>query len=285
MANNPLGEKDRWGKLIDKPSTAAADAIALKTRRQEGKVSVCMASSIGIGYAIARRLAQEGSAIVLCSRKQEQVDAAVKQLKSEGFQADGMAVDVTNDDHMAAFTDFVAKKHGRCDNLLLNQSRAFPSPLLKHTKDEWVKEVRTNLESRWWQVKTWKENGLLRRGSAVLMMNGGGAYHPSPFAGGFYVCETGLTGLTVLLARELGPDGIRVNAIAPGPVRTKFASDLWTNDKGQSDPEAKAAKDMWLGRIGEPTDIAGAAAFLCSDDASWLTGQTMAVDGGTYTRL
>ena len=80
----------------------------------------------------------------------------------------------------------------------------------------------------------------------------------------------------------VGPDysGIRVNAVAPGPVRTRFATDLWADGA-----EAKSAPGMWLKRIGEPDDICGAVAFVCSDDAAWYTGQTLSVDGGMYSRL
>ena len=110
--------------------------------------------------------------------------------------------------------------------------------------------------------------------------NGTGAYAPSPTAGVFYISETALLGMVVLLAKELGTDGIRVNAVAPGPVRTRFASDLWVGDA-----EDQNAKSRFLGRIGEPEDIAGAVAFICSDDAGWYTGQTMSIDGGAYSRL
>ena len=121
---------------------------------------------------------------------------------------------------------------------------------------------------------------MLGPGSSVVFTNGTGAYSPMESAGVFYVSETALLGMTVLLAKELGSDGIRVNAVAPGPVRTRFATDLWAD--GQ---EEKMARTRWLGRIGEPVDIAGAVAFLCSDDASWITGQTMCIDGGSYSRL
>lgn len=139
------------------------------------------------------------------------------------------------------------------------------------------------------------------KGSSVCFTNGVGAYGPMPSAGAFYVSETGLLGLTVLLARymvhgvcslldfkyrvanqlrELGPSGIRCNAVAPGPVRTRFATDLWAD--GAEEAQEKA---QWLQRIGEPDDISGAVAFVCSDDAAWYTGQTLSVDGGMYSRL
>jgi len=133
-------------------------------------------------------------------------------------------------------------------------------------------------ESRWLQVRQFKP--IMPPGSSIVITNGTGAYAPSPTAGVFYISETALLGMVVLLAKELGTDGIRVNAVAPGPVRTRFASDLWVGDA-----EDQNAKSRFLGRIGEPEDIAGAVAFICSDDAGWYTGQTMSIDGGAYSRL
>ena len=90
--------------------------------------------------------------------------------------------------------------------------------------------------------------------------------------------------MTVLLAKELGGAGIRVNAVAPGPVRTRFSTDSWLNKDGVNNEE-KTASSIWLGRIGEPDDIAGCVAFMMSDDAAWMTGQTMVVDGGRHSCL
>lgn len=279
--NNPLGEKDRFGNPIPRRDTAQMDAMAAVTKRHEGKVAVCVACTLGLGYACARRLAQEGAHVVVVSRKQDQVDTAVKQLQTEGLKATGFACNVTDQKQRAALVDHIAKNHGRIDSLFLNQgATAGGGKLMDSSRDMFAKVVETNLESRWMGIREFKEAGLLGKGSSIVMTNGTGAYGPMPSAGVFYVTETALLGMTVLLARELGPDGIRVNAVAPGPVRTRFATDLWLGDG-----EEKFGKTLWLGRIGEPQDISGAVAFMLSDDASWYTGQTMAVDGGNYSRL
>merc|ERR1712146_601945 len=118
------------------------------------------------------------------------------------------------------------------------------------TKEMWSKVFGTNLESRFIGIREFKEAGLLSQGSAVCFTNGSGAYGPMPTSGVFYVTECALLGMTVLLARELGADGIRVNAVAPGPVRTRYATSLWK--KGNM--EERNAKGLWLGRIGEPVD-------------------------------
>merc|ERR1719160_230289 len=178
--NNPLGEKDVRGNLIQRNMDVwgSYDKMASVTKRYEGKVALCMACSIGIGYSIARRLAQEGAHVLICSRKQEQVDIAVKQLQNEGFKATGMACNVEEDADRAKVTDHVAKTFGKCDVLILNQATTGgASSLIKGSnRDQWAKVFRCNLESRWLHIRELKEAGLLQRGSAVCVTNGGGAY-------------------------------------------------------------------------------------------------------------
>eukprot|EP01046_Picozoa_sp_COSAG06_P010154 COSAG06_NODE_549_length_14405_cov_6.391933_3_plen_283_part_00 len=276
---NPLGERDRFGNPIERKSTDSSDRMAAVTSRMKGKVAVCVACSIGLGYSCARRLAQEGASVVIVSRKATQVEKAVQVLVDEGLDAIGFPCNVTDAAQRDALFEFVKETHGRCDSLLLNQgATAGGGSLMDTTESMWAKVMQTNLESRWLQIRAFRE--IMPRGSSIVITNGTGAYGPMSSAGVFYVSETALLGMTVLLAKELGEDGIRVNAVAPGPVRTRFASDLWVGEN-----EEQSARSRWLGRIGEPDDIAGAVAFMCSDDAAWYTGQTMSVDGGAYSRL
>lgn len=282
-AANTLQEKDRFGNLISRKSTEKSDNMAKVTKRLTDKIALCVACSIGIGYAVARRLAQEGAHVIIVSRKKSQVDTAVQQLQFEGLNASGFPCNVNQEDERKALLNYVKKEFKRVDSLFLNQgATAGGGTLMDSSLEQFNKVIETNILSRWLQIKEFLP--IMPSGSSIVMTNGTGAYSPSSTAGVFYVSETALLGMTILLAKELGQHGIRVNAIAPGPVRTRFATDLWVDKDGVNNEE-KNAKSIWLGRIGEPDDIAGSVAFMMSDDAAWYTGQTMSVDGGSYSRL
>ena len=193
---NKNQEVDTDGELILRKDPGNVEAMAKATHRMEGKVAVCVASSIGIGYAIARRLAQEGATVVISARKQGPIDKSVEALKSEGLQASGFACDVTKDEDRAALKEFVAKTHGKCDCLILNQgTNEGGGKLMKTTRDKFSKVMLTNVESRWQMVVDFKE--MMPRGSSIVITNGSGAYFPMPAAGAFYVSETALLGLTL----------------------------------------------------------------------------------------
>ena len=282
-AANTLNEKDKYGNLIKRKSTDRGDNMAKVTTRLKGKVALCVACSVGLGYAVARRLAQEGARVIIVSRKQAKVDTAVQQLKHEGLLASGFPCDVDREEERRALLNYVKREFRRVDCLFLNQGTTDGGgTLLDASVEQFNGVFQTNVKSRWLQIKEFLP--IMPRGSSIVITNGAGAYSPDSSAGVFYVTEAALLGMTVLLAKELGGAGIRVNAVAPGPVRTRFATDLWVNRDGVNNEE-KTAGSVWLGRIGEPDDVAGCVAFMMSDDAAWFTGQTMVVDGGSHSRL
>ena len=282
-AGNTLNEKDKYGNVINRKSTERGDNMAKVTSRLKGKVALCVACSVGIGYAVARRLAQEGAHVIIVSRKQANVDTAVQQLKYEGFLASGFPCDVDREEDRWALLKYVKREFRRVDSLFLNQGTTDgDGKLLDVSIEQFDKVFQTNVKSRLLQIKQFLP--IMPRGSSIVVTNGAVAYSPGNGAGVSYVSETALLGMTVLLAKELGGAGIRVNAVAPGPVRTRFSTDSWLNKDGVNNEE-KTASSIWLGRIGEPDDIAGCVAFMMSDDAAWLTGQTMVVDGGRHSCL
>ncbi|XP_054986876.1 dehydrogenase/reductase SDR family member 4 isoform X2 [Sorex araneus] len=205
------------------------------------KVALVTASTDGIGFAIARRLAQDGAHVVVSSRKQQNVDRAVATLQGEGLSVTGTVCHVGKAEDRERLVATAVKLHGGVDILVSNAAvNPFFGNMLDATEEVWDK-------------------GL----------------------GPYNVSKTALLGLTKNLALELGPRNIRVNCLAPGLIKTSFSSVFWT-DKAREDSVKEA---MRIGRIGKPEECAGIVSFLCSEDASYINGETVVVGGGTPSRL
>ncbi|MGW8364263.1 SDR family oxidoreductase [Streptomyces wedmorensis] len=242
-------------------------------RRFEGKTAIVTGASRGIGLAVAERLVSEGARVVLTGRTKETLDEAVAGL---GGPAHALGVPGRADDpaHQADTVRRAIEAYGSVD-LLVNNTGINPvyGPMIELDLAAARKIVETNcLAALAWaqQVhRAWmKEHG----GSIVNVASVSGV-QPAPMIGMYGASKAMLLSMTQLLAVELGPD-IRVNAIAPAVVRTKFATALY---EGR---EREVAAAYPLKRLGEPEDIGGVVAFLLSEDAAWLTGQTVVIDGG-----
>ncbi|KOG13238.1 MULTISPECIES: SDR family oxidoreductase [Streptomyces] len=242
-------------------------------RRFEGKTAIVTGASRGIGLAVAERLVSEGARVVLTGRTKETLDEAVAGL---GGPAHALGVPGKADDpaHQADTVRQAIEAYGSVD-LLVNNTGINPvyGPMIELDLAAARKIVETNcLAALAWaqQVhRAWmKEHG----GSIVNVASVSGV-QPAPMIGMYGASKAMLLSMTQLLAVELGPD-IRVNAIAPAVVRTKFATALY---EGR---EREVAAAYPLKRLGEPEDIGGVVAFLLSEDAAWLTGQTVVIDGG-----
>jgi NAD(P)-dependent dehydrogenase (short-subunit alcohol dehydrogenase family) len=239
----------------------------------EGRVAVVTGASRGIGLAIAERLVREGARVCVTARKPEALDDAVSAL---GGRHHAIAVPGRADDpaHQADAVARTMDAFGRVD-LLVNNTGINPAygPVL---------DVDPEVVRKIFEVNVLAPMGWLRRVRAAWMGEHGGAVvNVASIAGvraaggiGVYgVSKAALIQLTRQLATELGP-GIRVNAVAPAVVKTRFATALY------EDREEEVAGSYPLRRLGVPEDVAGAVAFLLSDDASWITGQTVVLDGG-----
>jgi NAD(P)-dependent dehydrogenase (short-subunit alcohol dehydrogenase family) len=236
-----------------------------------GRTAVVTGASRGIGLAIAQRLALAGAHVVVTSRRQE---AVVEAAAAIGERAAGFAAPAADEEAAAACVAFAIERFGSLDILVNNAgtNRAH-GPLMEQDHARFVKTLDVNL---WapilWTKLAW-ERWMRKHGGAVVNTASLGGFIIDPGLGAYQVSKAGLIHLTKHLALELAP-GVRVNAIAPGLVRTRLAEALW------KDHEEQMAERTPLGRIGEPDDIASAVAFMVSDDASWMTGETLVVDGG-----
>ncbi|MFK4804689.1 SDR family oxidoreductase [Microbacterium sp. ZW CA_36] len=242
------------------------------TRRFEGTVSLVTGSSRGIGFAIARRIVDEGGAVVLTGRKQDALDAAIAELGDAASAVAGRADDA---DHRAAVFAHITGRHGGLDHLVNNTGI---NPVYGPIVDIEAEAARKILEVNVVATLDWTRAaiaaGLSRSVVNIASVAGLGA---SPGIAFYGISKAALINLTAQLAYELAP-GIRVNAVAPAVIKTAFARALYEGH------EAEAAAAYPLARLGEPADVAGPVAFLLSDDAAWITGQTVAIDGGAGIR-
>ncbi|CAN5205852.1 SDR family oxidoreductase [soil metagenome] len=247
----------------------------VSARRLEGRTAIVTGGSRGIGLGIAQRLAAEGARVCITAREPEGLIAAAATLpRGSCIWVAGRAGDT---EHRAHVIEEVAGNFGGLD-ILVNNAGINPAfgPMIDIDVAVARKILEVNvLSTLGWAQAVYRDPRLAfasRKGSIVTISSVTGQI-PSPGIGFYGVSKAAIAHLTKTLAVELGPQ-VRVNSIAPGVVKTRFAKALY---EGR---EEQLAADYPLGRLGMPGDIAGAVVFLVSDDASWITGQVITVDGG-----
>jgi len=244
--------------------------------RLEGRAGVVTGASRGIGEAIARQMLSAGAAgLVLTGRRTDTLQPLVDGLVEEfGPRAVALPGNVRDADHAAEAVELAVRTFGSC-GLLVNNAGTNPSagPLtavdMAAVDATWEVNQRAPLV---WARAAW-HGWMAEHGGAIVSVGSVGGLVPSPLIGAYNVSKAALHHLTRQLALELAPR-VRVNAIAAAVVRTRLSEALWTTD-----PDAAAAAHP-LGRLGEPEDVARAAVFLLSDQADWITGVILPVDGG-----
>ncbi|MEU0333634.1 SDR family oxidoreductase [Streptomyces sp. NPDC006193] len=239
-----------------------------------GKVALVTGASRGIGYGVAEALVARGDRVCITGRGEDALKEAVEALGAERVIA--VAGKAHDPDHQTEAVARTMEAFGRVD-FLVNNAGTNPvfGPIADLDLDVARKVFETNVVSALgFAQKTWhawqKENG-----GAIVNIASVAGLAPSPFIGAYGVSKAAMINLTQQLAHEFAPK-VRVNAIAPAVVKTRFAQALY---EGR---EEEAAASYPLGRLGVPSDIGGAAAFLTSGQSDWITGQTLVVDGGIF---
>ncbi len=254
------------------------DANHPSSARFAGRTAVVTGASRGIGLAIAARIVAEGGRVLITARKVDPLEAAVAELGGPDH-ARFVAGRADDPEHQAEVFSTVRKAFGRLD-VLVNNTGINPAygPLvdIEEAAARKIMDVNVLAALAWTRQALATGLGADGRGAIVNIASVAGL-HPAPGIAYYGVSKSALIGLTMQLAAELAP-AVRVNALAPAVVKTKFAAALYEAD------EQAAAAGYPLGRLGEPEDVAAAAAFLASADSSWITGQTLVIDGGAGLR-
>lgn len=235
------------------------------------------ASTDGIGFAIAKRLAQDGAAVCISSRKQVNVDQALDQLKSEGLKdVFGTVCHVAKPEDRKKLFDLVTSQKGKLDILVSNAAvnPAF-GPMMDLTEDQWDKIFEVNVKSSFLLVKESMPLLTKSKTASITFVSSIGAYQVLSALGAYSVSKTALLGLTKGLAEELAPS-IRVNCLCPGIIDTKFSSAL-TKNEGIAE---QALQRVPAKRFGLSEEMAGVVSFLASEDASYVTGESIVAAGG-----
>ncbi|CAD1473869.1 unnamed protein product, partial [Heterotrigona itama] len=234
-----------------------------------------------IGFGIAKRLAEEGAKVIISSRKETNVKNAVEQLKSEGLNVCGIICHVGKSEDRKNLFEKTKQEFGGLDILVSNAGINPASTTFFETSEEiWDKIFNINVKSSFLLIQ--ESLPLLKKSKSpsIILISSIGGYMPFPLLGAYCVSKTALLGLNQVAAATLAPEGIRVNCIAPGVIKTKLSQMICEGEMG----------DIMLSKIpmqkfGEPDDIAKVAAFLASDDASYITGETIVATGGIRSRL
>jgi NAD(P)-dependent dehydrogenase (short-subunit alcohol dehydrogenase family) len=242
-----------------------------------GNVAIVTGGSRGIGRAVAEEIVRSGGSSVVVGRKQEGVDAAVAALSAiaGSDRVMGFAGHAADGEQAEACARATVERFGSIDVLVNNASTSpYFGPLVGLDAVRADKMVALNQQAPLiWTQAAWRSS-MQQRGGVIINISSMGAGRIEEGFAYYNVTKAAMEHLTRHLASELAP-GVRVNTVAPGVVRTDFSRALW------SEHEADVATKIPLGRIGEPQDVASAVCFLASDAASWITGSTLVVDGGS----
>jgi 3-oxoacyl-[acyl-carrier protein] reductase len=245
--------------------------------RLHGQVSIVTGGAQGIGLAIAARLAAEGSALLIADLNAEGAERAARTLSESGATVLAIGADVTSDEGRARIVSAALERHGRID-VLVNNAGILPRvPLMEVTPEVWHRTMQVNLDAAFFcsqaVLPAMREQGRGRiiNISSMSARTGGQASPPH-----YATSKTGLVGMTRALARVVGAWGVTVNAVAPGMIDTEMLAALT--------PEQRQwwLEQIPLARLGTPEDVAAAVAFLASDDAAYITGSTLDVNGGYF---
>lgn len=236
-----------------------------------------------IGFAIAQRLSEEGANVVISSRKEQNVEKAVKLLKDQGLsQVFGVKCHVGNAEDRTRLYEEAVKQFGGIDILVSNAAvNPEVGQVLDCSEQAWDKIFDINVKASFLLAKEVLPHLKQRGGGSIVFVSSIAGFQPFSLLGAYSVSKTALFGLTKAASQDLAQEKIRVNCVAPGIVKTKFSSALYETKEA----EEAALTVIPMRRLAVPEEISGVVAFLVSDDASYVTGETIVAAGGMPSRL
>ena len=240
-----------------------------------GKVALVTGASRGIGRATAHRLAEQGATVIAAARG-DHAAGCVADITGRGHRAEALSVDVTDASALERVPAGIIERHGRLDVVVSNAGIARDQLLIRMKRAEWDAVLATNLTATFVLAQAAMRPMLKQRGGRIIAVSSVVGQMGNAGQTNYAASKAGLVGFVKALAREVASRGITVNAIAPGMIDTDMARAIV--DKRQGDWSAQIP----LGRLGTVDEVAAAACFLASDEASYITGHVLAVNGGMY---
>ncbi len=239
------------------------------------KIVVVTGGSRGIGFATVQAFLNEGATVVLCASRKETADKAVKELKSldPNAKVEGIYPDLTSYTEVKESFDQVVAKYGKIDILVNNAGISSATPFEKYTEEEMVKVMDLNVKAVYNCSRAAADNMILNKKGVILNTSSMVSIYGQPSGVAYPTSKFALNGFTLSLARELAPKGIRVNAVAPGIIETDMVKSV------PAEVIEPMKSRIPIGRLGQPEDIANAFIFLASEEASYITGVILSVDG------
>ena len=250
------------------------------SKRFEGKVAIVTGGAQGIGAAIAQRLAAEGAAVAVADLTAERGQETVEAIVKDGGRAVAYGADVSKTEDVQTLVAAVAAEFGKIDILVNNAGITRDNLLFKMTDEDWDSVINVNLRSAFLMSREVQKHFVAQKYGKIVSLSSRSALGNRGQAN-YAASKAGIMGLTATLSIELGPFGVNVNAVAPGYIATAM-TDATARRIGLDPEELKAAAagETPVRRVGEPEDIAATVAFLAADESSFISGQTIQVNGG-----
>jgi 3-oxoacyl-[acyl-carrier protein] reductase len=239
-----------------------------------GRVALVTGASQGIGRTCALRLAKEGSTVAVVARNQEKLNELVAEITAAGGNATAFALDVGDEEQVKATVKAIIAQFGKIDILVNNAGITRDQLVMRMKRADWDAVLQTNLTSAYLCIQAAIPSMLKQRWGRVINITSVFGQMGQAGQANYSASKAGLIGLTMAIAREVGSRNITCNAVAPGFIETAMTAVLSEEFK------QTAVKQIPLGRVGSSEDVAGAVAFLASDDASYITGHVLNVNGG-----
>jgi 3-oxoacyl-[acyl-carrier protein] reductase len=239
-----------------------------------GRVAFVTGASQGIGRACALKLATAGAAVAVAARNQEKLNELVTEITTAGGHSAAFALDVTDEEQIKSAIKASIAQFGKVDILVNNAGITRDQLVLRMKRADWDAVLQTNLTSAYLCIQQVSSSMLKQRWGRIINIASVFGQMGQAGQANYSASKAGLIGLTMAIARELGSRNITCNAVAPGFIETAMTEVLGDEFK------QSAAKQIPLGRVGSPADVASAVAFLASDEASYITGHVLNVNGG-----
>ncbi|RDI09933.1 SDR family NAD(P)-dependent oxidoreductase [Comamonas sp. AG1104] len=245
------------------------------SKRLEGKIAFVSGGGSGIGAATAERFAQEGATVVICGRRKQALEEVVAKIKAAGGSAEAIVADVGNEAQFVGALEQAAKKHGSLD-ILVNNAMAYTwGGIDSMTTADWHANFSTSVDGTFWGTRTALKLMAGKGGSIVNIGSICGTLG-TPYMSGYSAAKAAILNFSRAAAAEGAPAGVRVNVVIPAVVETPATAGMLADEASRKNTE----KLIPMGRVGQSNELANAVLFLASDEASYVTGAALPVDGG-----